>query len=67
MSREAITERNAEVVALRCFGCNRIKMPTPWTPAWIPLLRAERRLHWREYLCDHDDCQANDIAKGISR
>lgn len=54
---------SATVTVESCWGCNRIRLPKPWTPEWLPLLRSERRLRWREYLCSRDDCPANAIAE----
>lgn len=53
---------SATVLVERCWGCNRIRLPKPWTPEWLPLLNRERRLRWGEYLCSRGDCMATTIA-----
>lgn len=45
----------------QCWGCNRLRIPKPWTPGTLPLLRSEGRLRVGEYLCSNPDCGANDI------
>jgi hypothetical protein len=52
------------VVVERCWGCNRVRIPKPWTPGTLALLRSEQRLVETEYLCGHDDCPAKAIAEG---
>lgn len=48
----------------QCWGCNRLRIPKPWTPATLSLLRSEGRLRVDEYLCNHEGCPANAIANG---
>lgn len=40
----------------QCWGCNRLHIPKPWTPATLDLLRREGRLRVREILCGVPPC-----------
>lgn len=55
------------VVVEQCWGCNRLRIPRPWTPSTLPLLQSEGRLRYREYLCGHDDCDAERIVNPKSK
>ena len=60
-------EADARVVIEQCWGCNVLRIPKPWTVATLPLLRAERRLVIREFLCNRSDCPAEQIANPKGR
>lgn len=45
-------EPRAKVVIEQCWGCNRLRGPK-WAEPLLPVLRAEGRLRFREYLCDN--------------
>ncbi len=45
-------EDRAIVVIEQCWGCNRLRGPK-WAEGWLPVLNAEGRLRFREYICDN--------------
>ncbi len=49
------------VEAEQCWGCNRVRSRDSLED--LILAAAEGRLRMGEYLCENDDCPANDIAR----
>jgi len=46
-----LIEDRTIVVIDQCWGCGRFRGPK-WVVGWLPVLRAEGRLRYREFVCD---------------